>query len=129
MCFPSIPVWSLPVLEANPNSAAPLGSRFRPQLLDPLQRLQKSLRNSAAADQGLGLLGIFRHGHPDECIHSGIVWINTYRVISPITPFGGFGQSGYGREAGKDAIYDYTRTKTVWVNTSEEPMANPFVMP
>ena len=44
-------------------------------------------------------------------------------------PFGGFGQCGYGREAGKDAIYDNTRTKTVWVNTSEEPMANPFVMP
>ena len=61
-------------------------------------------------------------------IHSGIVWINTYRVISPIAPFGGFGQSGYGREAGVDAIYDYTRTKTVWVNTSEEPMANPFVI-
>ena len=61
-------------------------------------------------------------------IHSGIVWINTYRVISPIAPFGGFGQSGYGREAGMDAIHDYTRTKTVWVNTSEEPMANPFVI-
>ena len=61
-------------------------------------------------------------------IHSGIVWINTYRVISPIAPFGGFGQSGYGREAGMDAIYDYTRTKTVWINTSDEPMANPFVI-
>lgn len=61
-------------------------------------------------------------------IHSGIVWINTYRVVSPIAPFGGFGQSGYGREAGMDAIYDYTRTKTVWINTSEEPMANPFVI-
>jgi len=61
-------------------------------------------------------------------IHAGIVWINTYRVISPIAPFGGFGQSGYGREAGIDAINDYTRTKTVWVNTSEEPMANPFVI-
>ncbi len=61
-------------------------------------------------------------------IHSGIVWINTYRVISPIAPFGGFGQSGYGREAGMDAIHDYTRTKTVWVNTSDEPMANPFVI-
>ena len=36
--------------------------------------------------------------------------------------------SGYGRESGFQAMYDYTRPKTVWVNTSSEPMANPFVM-
>lgn len=63
-----------------------------------------------------------------DAIHSGIVWVNTYRVISPIAPFGGFKHSGPGREAGIDSIYDYTRTKTVWINTSSEPMANPFVM-
>lgn len=61
-------------------------------------------------------------------IRSGIVYVNTYRAISPIAPFGGFKQSGYGREAGMEVIHDYTRTKTVWINTSEEPMANPFVM-
>ena len=63
-----------------------------------------------------------------KAIRSGIVWVNTYRAISPVAPFGGFGQSGHGREAGIDTIYDYTRTKTVWINTSEDPMANPFVM-
>ena len=63
-----------------------------------------------------------------DAIRSGIVWINTYRVISPIAPFGGFKNSGPGRESGIDTIYDYTRTKTVWINTSSEPMANPFVM-
>jgi acyl-CoA reductase-like NAD-dependent aldehyde dehydrogenase len=63
-----------------------------------------------------------------KAIRSGIVWVNTYRVISPIAPFGGFGESGYGREAGVEAIRDYTRSKTVWINTSSEPMANPFVM-
>lgn len=63
-----------------------------------------------------------------EAIHSGIVWVNTYRVISPIAPFGGFKNSGPGRESGIDAIYDYTRTKTVWINTSTEPMVDPFVM-
>ena len=63
-----------------------------------------------------------------DAIRSGIVWVNTYRAISPIAPFGGFRNSGSGREAGIDAIYDYTRTKTVWINTSSEPMADPFVM-
>ena len=59
---------------------------------------------------------------------AGIVWINTYRVVSPIAEFGGFKDSGYGRESGFQAIYDYTRPKTVWINTSPEPIANPFVM-
>ena len=63
-----------------------------------------------------------------KALRSGIVWINTYRAISPISPFGGFGQSGYGREAGLDVMQEYTRSKAVWINTSQEPMANPFVM-
>ncbi len=63
-----------------------------------------------------------------RAIRAGIVWINTYRVVSPIAEFGGFMDSGYGRESGLQAIYDYTRPKTVWVNTSSAPMANPFVM-
>ncbi len=61
-------------------------------------------------------------------IRSGILWINTYRAISPIAPFGGFGHSGFGREAGMEVMLDYTRPKTVWINTSSESMANPFVM-
>ena len=63
-----------------------------------------------------------------RAIRSGIVWINTYRVVSPIAEFGGVKGSGYGRESGFQAMYDYTRPKTVWVNTSSTPMANPFVM-
>ncbi len=63
-----------------------------------------------------------------RAIRSGIVWINTYRVVSPIAAFGGVKGSGYGRESGFQAMYDYTRPKTVWINTSTEPMANPFVM-
>ena len=63
-----------------------------------------------------------------SAVQAGIVWINTYRVVSPIAEFGGIKGSGYGRESGFQAIYDYTRPKTVWMNTSDEPMANPFVM-
>jgi acyl-CoA reductase-like NAD-dependent aldehyde dehydrogenase len=63
-----------------------------------------------------------------KATRAGIVWINTYRVVSPIAEFGGFKDSGYGRESGFQAIYDYTRPKTVWINTSPEPIADPFVM-
>ena len=53
---------------------------------------------------------------------NGITWINTYRVVSPVAPFGGTKMSGL------DSIHDYTRTKTIWINTSDAPMADPFVM-
>jgi acyl-CoA reductase-like NAD-dependent aldehyde dehydrogenase len=63
-----------------------------------------------------------------KATRAGIVWVNTYRVVSPIVEFGGFNNSGYGREGGLQAIYDYTRAKTIWINTSPDPIANPFVM-
>ena len=61
-------------------------------------------------------------------LRCGIVWVNTYRVVSPIVPFGGNKLTGHGREAGTDTIFDYTRTKSVWINTSDEPIADPFVV-
>jgi aldehyde dehydrogenase (NAD+)/betaine-aldehyde dehydrogenase len=61
-------------------------------------------------------------------IRAGIVWVNTYRAISPIAPFGGYGLSGYGREGGFESVLDYTRTKSVWLRTSDDPIPDPFVM-
>lgn len=60
-------------------------------------------------------------------IRAGIVWINTYRAVSPMAPFGGYRQSGSGREAGQESLLDYSRTKTVWINTGG-PMGDPFMM-
>lgn len=61
-------------------------------------------------------------------LRAGIVWVNTYRVVSPIAPFGGFSLSGHGREGGMAAALDYTRTKTIWLRTSDDPIPDPFVM-
>lgn len=61
-------------------------------------------------------------------IRAGVVWVNTYRAVSPIAPFGGSGLSGQGREGGLAAALDYTRTKTVWLRTSDDPIPDPFVM-
>jgi (Z)-2-((N-methylformamido)methylene)-5-hydroxybutyrolactone dehydrogenase len=63
-----------------------------------------------------------------KAVRAGIVWINTYRSVSPIAPIGGSGLSGYGRESGFDAIYEYTQSKVVWVNTSSESIPDPFIM-
>ncbi|UCL85491.1 aldehyde dehydrogenase family protein [Pseudomonas sp. HS-18] len=49
-------------------------------------------------------------------IRAGMCWINCYKRVSPGSPFGGVGQSGYGREMGFEAIHDYTEAHSVWVN-------------
>jgi acyl-CoA reductase-like NAD-dependent aldehyde dehydrogenase len=46
----------------------------------------------------------------------GNIWVNTYRVLSDLMPFGGVGSSGYGREGGTDAPNLYTWTKSVWIS-------------
>ncbi len=63
-----------------------------------------------------------------RAIRAGIVWVNTYRVVSPIAPFGGHGLSGHGREGGIEAALDYTKIKSVWLRTSDDPIPDPFVM-
>ncbi|PTB18979.1 carnitine dehydratase [Trinickia symbiotica] len=63
-----------------------------------------------------------------RALRAGIVWVNTYRAVSPIVPFGGYGLSGLGREGGFEAVLEYTRTKSVWIRTSDQPIADPFVM-
>jgi aldehyde dehydrogenase (NAD+) len=48
-------------------------------------------------------------------LRAGTVWINAYRSVGPMAPFGGFKSSGFGRENGLEALREYTETKTVWV--------------
>lgn len=61
-------------------------------------------------------------------IRAGVVWVNTYRAVSPMAPFGGHGLSGHGREGGLAAALDYTTVKTVWLRTSDAPIPDPFIM-
>lgn len=89
-----------------------------------------TMANDSVYGLGSGVFtqNISRAHRVSSKLKSGICWVNTYRVTSPIAPFGGLNQSGYGREAGMQAVLDYTRTKTTWINTSSEPMSNPFVI-
>jgi aldehyde dehydrogenase (NAD+) len=61
-------------------------------------------------------------------LEAGTVWVNTYRAMSPMSPRSGFKSSGMGIEHGTEAIREYTRLKSVWVNTSDEPQGDPFVL-
>jgi (Z)-2-((N-methylformamido)methylene)-5-hydroxybutyrolactone dehydrogenase len=53
-----------------------------------------------------------------HAIRAGTIWVNAYRSVGPMAPFGGFKASGMGRENGLAAIGEYTETKTVWVELS-----------
>lgn len=57
-----------------------------------------------------------------KAVRAGVVWINTYNMIHPASPFGGYKQSGYGRELGKHALDLYTQVKSVWVDLSDKPI-------
>ena len=118
--------------------ASPETETLRVEMFGPVMSLlpcdteDEAIALANNSDFGLGS-GVFtenlaRAHRVSSRLRSGICWVNTYRAISPIAPFGGYNQSGYGREAGLEAILDYTRTKTTWINTSDAPMANPFVM-
>ncbi len=57
----------------------------------------------------------------------GIVWVNMYRAVSYMSPFGGYKNSGVGRENGMGAIQEYLQTKSIWISTADET-ADPFVI-
>ena len=62
-----------------------------------------------------------------EKLKAGTVWVNMYRAVSYMSPFGGFKRSGVGRENGQDTIRDYLQTKSVWISTAETT-PDPFVL-
>jgi len=61
-------------------------------------------------------------------LDTGTVWINTYRALQFATPFGGNKLSGYGRENGMDGFAEFTQPKGVWIESSDEPVGDPFVL-
>ncbi|HEY4710355.1 MAG TPA: aldehyde dehydrogenase [Candidatus Acidoferrales bacterium] len=62
-----------------------------------------------------------------ERLEAGTVWVNTYRAVSYMSPFGGYKRSGIGRESGIDAIREYLQTKSVWIDIAGNA-PNPFIM-
>ena len=80
----------------------------------------EALQIANGTDYGLGSglwTGNVQRAHKlARDIHAGMVWINCYKRVNPGSPFGGVGQSGYGREMGFDAMREYTQVKSVWVN-------------
>ena len=62
-----------------------------------------------------------------ERLKAGTVWVNIYRAVSFMTPFGGYKRSGQGRESGQESIKEFMQLKSVWI-AQQTSAANPFVM-
>jgi aldehyde dehydrogenase (NAD+) len=76
---------------------------------------------------GLWTSDIGRALRGSAALEAGTVWVNTYRAVSYMAPFGGTKRSGIGRESGQEAIDAYLQTKTVWIDTVGKT-GNPFIL-
>ncbi len=85
---------------------------------------EEALAIANGTDYGLGsglwTRDLQRAHRMAERIRAGMCWINCYKRVSPGSPFGGVGQSGYGREMGFEALHDYTEAHSVWVNVDAQ---------
>ncbi len=77
---------------------------------------------------GLWTSDIGRAMRLSKALEAGTVWVNTYRAVSYMMPFGGMKHSGIGRESGIESINDYLETKSTWISYAKGAPANPFVM-
>lgn len=92
--------------------------------LIPFSSEQEAIAIANDVDYGLAsgvwTQDIHRGHRVAKAIRAGSVWVNAYRIVSQSVPFGGFKQSGYGRESGRRGLEEYLDTKAIWVELSGE---------
>ena len=87
---------------------------------DDAQAMQIANGTDYGLGSGLWTGNLQRAHKAARDLKAGMVWINSYKRVNPGSPFGGVGQSGYGREMGFDAMREYTQVKSVWVNVDAQ---------
>ena len=80
----------------------------------------EALALANATDYGLGsglwTTNLSRAHRLADAIRAGMVWVNCYKRVHPGSPFGGVGQSGFGRDLGIECLNEYTEPKSIWIN-------------
>ena len=94
----------------------------------PFDDEEEAIALANATDFGLAgavWTGAADRGHRvAAALRAGTVWVNSYKTINVMAPFGGFGHSGFGRSSGYDGLLEYSEPKAVWVETdAEAPLA------
>ncbi len=113
-------------LEPTIVAAGPEHSVFSDEVFGPFVSVTRfkddeealELANNTRYGLGSGLwTGNMQRAHRmAEGIDAGMVWVNCYKRVHPGSPFGGTGQSGYGRDLGIESINEYTESKSLWFN-------------
>lgn len=121
--------WVAPTILAGLGPAAPA---VREEIFGPVVAVlpfeDEAEAVALANDTRFGLAGAvwtrdLGRGHRvAAALRAGTVWVNGYRTISVMAPFGGFGASGHGRSSGREALSEYTQSKAIWLETAERPV-------
>lgn len=96
----------------------PVVTVFRFETEEQAIRLANDTRYGLAA--GIWTDDVRRAHRVLHRLRVGSVWVNNYRVVGHTLPFGGYGESGIGREMGPDALDAYSETKSVWIDTGNQ---------
>jgi phenylacetaldehyde dehydrogenase len=83
---------------------------------DDIELLSRANHTNYGLAAGIWTKDIARAHRLAEGIQAGVVWINCYNIFDPAVPFGGYKESGWGRESGQEAIDNYLQTKSVVVS-------------
>ena len=95
---------------------------------DEAQAIEMANNTIYGLAAGVWTENIGRAMRVSKAIKAGTVWVNTYRAVSYMMPFGGMKYSGLGRESGIESIRGYLETKSTWISYAQGAPANPFIM-
>ena len=109
------------IVEAGPGDTVFREEVFGPfvsvtRFKDDAEALELANATNYGLGSGLWTNNLQRAHRFSENIRAGMVWVNCYKRVHPASPFGGVGESGYGRDMGIECLHDYTSPKAVWIN-------------
>ena len=113
------------VVEAEPHSRVCQEEVFGPfvtvtRFKDEAEALRIANSTSYGLGAGLWTTNLARAHRLAREIRSGMTWVNSYKRVHPGSPFGGVGESGYGREMGFFAMHEYTEAHSIWINVDAQ---------
>jgi acyl-CoA reductase-like NAD-dependent aldehyde dehydrogenase len=109
------------VVEAKPGDTVYREEVFGPfvsvtRFKDEAEAIELANDTEYGLGSGLWTDNLQRAHRMADAIEAGMVWVNSYKRVHPGSPFGGVGQSGYGRDLGVECLNEYTEPKSIWIN-------------